>query len=135
MTFSGFIIAGLFFCISASKPLDTLSPEKPPVNLFSPYILCTVALQFLGHFVTMATVRKMAIPFVAAWKRWKAITHRGAEELLPDGEFKPNVLNTVVFLLDMAMQRTTPPPICCATSATNLWPLLSSSIALSRLGR
>ena len=32
------------------------------------------------------------------------ITRRGAEELLPDGEFKPNVLNTVVFLVDMAMQ-------------------------------
>ena len=104
MTFSGFIIAGLFFCISASKPLKSLSPEKPPVNLFSWSILTTIALQFAGHFATMAKIRQMALPFVASYWSCGCVIPSGAEELLPDSDFKPNVLNTVIFLLDMAMQ-------------------------------
>ena len=64
MTISGLLIAGIFFFISSSKPLKTLSPEHPPSKLFSSWILATISLQFMVHFVTMYLVRKMTLPYV-----------------------------------------------------------------------
>ncbi|KNB45779.1 putative cation-transporting ATPase [Blastocystis sp. subtype 4] len=94
MTISGILIAGLFFFISSSKPLKSLSPERPPVNLFSWYILATIAGQFVIHFGCLYVIRKMTLPFVDF----------SAEELFPDADFKPNVLNTVIFLLENILQ-------------------------------
>lgn len=64
MTISGFLIAGIFFLISSSKPLKTLSPERPPTKLFSGYILATIIAQFAVHFAIMYIIRKMTLPFV-----------------------------------------------------------------------
>ncbi len=68
MTISGILIAGLFFFISSSKPLKSLSPERPPVNLFSWYILATIAGQFVIHFGCLYVIRKMTLPFVDLYK-------------------------------------------------------------------
>lgn len=66
MTVSGFLIAGLFFFISGSKPLKSLSPERPPVKLFSWYIVATIAGQFAVHFGALYLIRSMTLPYASA---------------------------------------------------------------------
>ena len=45
----------------------------------------------------------MALPFATEYiDRVRDIIDR--EELLPDADFKPNVLNSVIFLIDISMQ-------------------------------
>ena len=102
MTISGFLIAGLFFFISGSKPLKTLSPERPPVKLFSWYILATIVGQFAVHFGCLFAIRSLALPFASEFILEICIMDR--EDLLPDADFAPNVLNTVIFLIDISMQ-------------------------------
>ena len=103
MTISGFLIAGLFFFISGSKPLKSLSPERPPTQLFSWYIVATITGQFIIHFIALYLIRSMALPFATEYvDRVRDIIDR--EELLPDADFKPNVLNSVIFLIDISMQ-------------------------------
>ena len=53
MTISGVLIAGIFFFM------------HPPSKLFSGWILATISLQFMVHFVTMYLVRKMTLPYVS----------------------------------------------------------------------
>lgn len=67
MTVSGFLIAGLFFFISGSKPLKSLSPERPPVKLFSWYIVATIAGQFAVHFGALYLIRAMTLPYASAY--------------------------------------------------------------------
>lgn len=104
MTVSGVFIAALFFFISGSKPLKSLSPERPPVNLFSWYILATIGGQFAIHFGCLYVIRKMTLPYVDLYLNNLINDCSAAEELLPDADFKPNVLNTVIFLLENIMQ-------------------------------
>ena len=48
----------------------------------------------LTGFVLLPRKKSLTVPFV----------NTSAEEMHPDGDFAPNVINTVVFLLSTAMQ-------------------------------
>jgi len=88
MTIAGLSIAVFFLLISKSMPLDVLSPQRPPSKLFTVYWLLNVMGQFVMHLVVLVSAVDMANPYTPE------------EDMKPTStEFKPNVLNTVVYLI------------------------------------
>nr|CAG4709101.1 unnamed protein product [Naegleria fowleri] len=88
MMITGFGVALCFLFISRSKPLDTLSKERPHITIFSPYMLATVMGQFVIHLTTLALsvqAAKLAAPHVLFEPK--------------EADFKPNLLNTIVFIV------------------------------------
>jgi len=93
MTVASLAITLFFFFISRSTPLKQLSAERPAARLFEVGFFVEIMGQFAVHMVTLLTAVAWAMPH----------TPRDKETLDPDGLFKPNVLNTVVFLISTSM--------------------------------
>jgi cation-transporting ATPase 13A1 len=67
MTFGGVAIAALFFFLSRSAPVATLSPRRPAASLFTAHTAATVAGQvrvvFLFCFQLSSFARKIFVSF------------------------------------------------------------------------
>lgn len=95
MTAMGMLGSISFMSVSRSKPLDRLSAVRPLTSIFHPALFISLLGQFTIHLVTMV------------------VAVHGAKQHLPpdhevnlDGEFKPGILNTVVFLVSNVQQVT-----------------------------
>lgn len=95
MTAMGLLGSVSFMSVSRSKPLDKLSKVRPLSSIFHPASFISLLGQFAIHLVTMV------------------VAVRAAKTYLPpdyqaelDGQFKPGILNTVVFLVSNVQQVT-----------------------------
>jgi len=95
MTAMGMLMSVSFMSVSRSKPLDKLSSVRPLTSIFHPSLFLSLLGQFAVHLVTM----------VIAVRSAKA--HQGEDyEVDLDGQFKPGILNSVVFLISNVQQVT-----------------------------
>nr|CAH8841426.1 unnamed protein product [Trichobilharzia regenti] len=97
-TIRALLLSACFLFISRSKPLKTLSRERPMPNIFNLYTLLTVFLQFLVHFYVL-----YALTMEAELRMPK--TDDGFVDL--NAEFEPSILNTLVYLIATGMQTAT----------------------------
>ena len=84
-----------FMSVSRSKPLDRLSNVRPLTSIFHPAHFISLLGQFAIHLATMMT---------AVYYAKKNLPEDHEVDL--DGEFKPGILNTVVFLVSNVQQVT-----------------------------
>ncbi|CAM9374487.1 unnamed protein product, partial [Hapterophycus canaliculatus] len=93
MTALGMLMSVSFITISRAKPLSKLSPVRPITSIFHPALFLSILGQFALHLGCM----------VYAVARSKDHLEEGYEPDL-DGEFKPNMINSVVFLVGAVQQ-------------------------------
>lgn len=95
-TLAGVLTAGMFFFISNGKPLENISRERPHPKIFSMYMVISLMGQFMIHMGFLMHMQAAAHAIMAPEDRQE-----------PGGEFKPNLVNTVCFLTNFAIQTMT----------------------------
>jgi hypothetical protein len=96
MTALGLAVAALFFFVSRAEPLEKLAPQRPPARIFCLQVCLSIVGQFLVHLACLMTTLELAKPLVARTRADPAFA--------PDGPFRPNVVNTAIFLLSAVTQ-------------------------------
>ena len=95
MTAMGILMSVAFMSVSRSKPLAKLSPVRPLNSIFHPSLFFSLLGQFSVHL------------FVMYWAVNSAKKHLPEDyEVELDGEFKPGLVNSVVFLVSNVQQVT-----------------------------
>uniref|UniRef100_A0A183C2Z5 Cation-transporting ATPase n=1 Tax=Globodera pallida TaxID=36090 RepID=A0A183C2Z5_GLOPA len=92
-TIQGIFLAACFLFISRSKPLKTLAKQCPMTNIFNVYTLSTITTQFAVHFACLIYIVRLA----------HALEER-PEKIELEKQFKPNLLNTAVYLMSASLQ-------------------------------
>ncbi|XP_059481282.1 endoplasmic reticulum transmembrane helix translocase [Neocloeon triangulifer] len=113
-TLQGLLLAACFLFISRSKPLKTLSKERPLPNIFNMYTVLTVLLQFAVHFgclfflVQQATSRSPKPPKDVLNSNLTSTPEPGVgDEEEEEEPFEANLLNSTVYIISMALQIST----------------------------
>jgi cation-transporting ATPase 13A1 len=93
MTVTGILIAIAFYYVSRSRPLKKLAPHQPPRSMFTPSLLLSLLGQFAIHLGALVFATMLSKSYLPA-------------DYLVDlkGDFKPNILNTIIFLLSTTQQ-------------------------------
>lgn len=119
-TLQGLLLAASFLFISRSKPLKVLSKQRPLPNIFNVYTISTVLLQFIIHFCSLVYLVQEAGMYAEddfgnttslssndTLLSNVNVTSLNSTETDVVDEFKPNVVNSAVFIISMALQIST----------------------------
>ncbi|KAI8803489.1 hypothetical protein BJ742DRAFT_761321 [Cladochytrium replicatum] len=96
-TVAGMMLTVCFFGISKSNPPEVLSKKRPQPNIFNFYIVLSVLGQVALHIACLIYIRQESLKWMDELE----------EELNVDSEFKPNLLNSGVYLVSLVMQIST----------------------------
>ncbi|KAG7387437.1 hypothetical protein PHYBOEH_008244 [Phytophthora boehmeriae] len=97
LTISGLSIAMFFLFLSRAKPARKLSHQRPPSGVFCVSVMVSIFGQFVIHLAFLAAALRVAEPFIDP----------GDPAMHPDGQFTPNVVNSIMFLMSSIMQVNT----------------------------
>ncbi|XP_014486718.1 PREDICTED: manganese-transporting ATPase 13A1 [Dinoponera quadriceps] len=118
-TLQGVLLAACFLFISRSKPLKTLSQQRPLPNIFNLYTIATVLLQFTVHFVCLVYLVKEATALSPKDHKLAAMLHSNSSEKLDsitaaanddtsdEEPFEANIINSTVYIIAMSLQVST----------------------------
>lgn len=96
-TSMGLGISFLFMMLSFSKPLKKLHKERPPTSIFHWSLVISVSVQFVVHMAVLIYFVQICEPY---------IDRENDESLQLDGEFKPNLKNSIMFIYQWWLQTT-----------------------------
>lgn len=106
-TLQGLLLAACFLFISRSKPVKVLSRQRPLPNIFNFYTVLTVLLQFAVHFICLIFLVQQAKLRTPKEELIKAIEANSMTEEEQEEIFKPNIVNSTVYIISMALQIAT----------------------------
>ncbi|KAI3406269.2 SPF1 [Candida oxycetoniae] len=95
-TISGILLSVCFFSVSRGKPLEKLSKQRPQDGIFNIYIMGSILGQFFIHIVTLIYVTKEIY-----------LVEPKEPQVDLEKKFNPSLLNTGMFLLQLAQQVST----------------------------
>lgn len=95
-TVAGLLLTVCYLSISRGKPLEKLSKERPQEGIFNKYIMGSVLGQFAVHIVTLVYITKEVY-----------ILEPQGGKIDLDAKFNPSLLNTAIFLLQLAQEVST----------------------------
>ncbi|KAJ3577421.1 hypothetical protein NPX13_g3143 [Xylaria arbuscula] len=96
ITISGMLMSVCFLSISRAKSVEGLSKERPQPNIFNFYIIGSILGQFAVHIVTLIYIARFC----------DRLEPR-SEMIDLEAEFKPSLLNSAVYLLQLIQQIST----------------------------
>lgn len=110
-TFQGVVLAACFLFISRSKPLKTLSQQRPLPNIFNLYTIATVLLQFAVHFSCLVYLVKEATILSPKDDKLAAILNTskevGTDDSSEEEPFEANLINSTVYIITLFLQVST----------------------------
>ncbi|ODV96459.1 hypothetical protein PACTADRAFT_33629 [Pachysolen tannophilus NRRL Y-2460] len=95
-TVSGILLSICFLSISRGRPIEKLSKQRPQPGIFNIYIMGSILGQFAVHIVTLVYITKEVY-----------MLEPREPQLDLEKEFAPSLLNTAIFLLQLAQQVST----------------------------
>ncbi|EKE42945.1 hypothetical protein ENUP19_0121G0169 [Entamoeba nuttalli] len=97
MTVTGILLSICFLMLSNTQPLDKLSKHHPTKTIFAPFHVLSVLSQAFIHFIVIQLALK--------WGKEAA----GPDYKIPeeDAEFKPTLVNSIVFIVSNIINVTT----------------------------
>lgn len=113
------------YSVSTSTPLENLAPERPRKSIISAYMFFSVLSQFLVHVISLVYVLNMALSMSPQattslnesmpaqstppleFSAPAAGNTTSSEESVPDGKYVVTLVNTGIYLLNVAMQLST----------------------------
>merc|ERR1719502_229533 len=110
---SGMLLSVASIAFSFARPLEKLSPTLPLASIFHPALMLSVLGQLAIHATCMLYSMQMAKSFMSDAELKAAIAFQRQQEKLEEAgteqdesaaKHKPNLLNTIVFLVETAQQ-------------------------------
>ncbi|KAJ9129987.1 Cation-transporting ATPase [Coniochaeta hoffmannii] len=95
-TISGMLMSVCFLSISRAKSVEGLSKERPQPNIFNVYIIGSILGQFAVHIATLIYIA-----------RYCDFLEPRSEIVDLEADFKPSLLNSAVYLLQLIQQIST----------------------------
>ncbi|GME91951.1 unnamed protein product [Ambrosiozyma monospora] len=95
-TVSGILLSVCFLSISKGRPLQVLSKERPQPGIFNIYIMGSILGQFAVHLIALIYLTREVY-----------IIEPREPQIDLEKEFKPSLLNTTMFLIQLSQQVAT----------------------------